>query len=398
MRLVLALWAALAAPSFVSADQAAQTPAPPQFVSPEVLSDQRVVFRIHAPQARAIRLSASDIPGVGRETELSKGGQDVWAITLGPLAPGAYRYNFNVDGVATIDPRNPAISESNNNVWSMVSVPGSDVFDTRPVPRGAIAEVTYHSAALGKYRRMHVYTPPGYESGSGRFPVFYLLHGAGDNDDAWSSVGRAGFILDNLIAAKRATPMVVVMPAGHTSRGPNSVVGRAATEEFVADFTTAVMPYIEQHYRVLTDRANTAIAGLSMGGAQTLNIAVPRLERFAYIGVFSSGLIGAFPAPDGPAPGAPPAAAPPPSPPPSAAEWEATNATKLNDAAAKKGLKLLWFATGKEDRLMPTTQATVDLLTKHRFAPVLKESPGGHTWINWRNYLVEFVPELFRGR
>ena len=323
----------------------------------------------------------------------------MWELTLGPLGAGAYRYNFNVDGVATIDPRNPAISESNNNVWSLVSVPGSDVFDTRPVPRGAIAEVTYHSTALGKYRRMHVYTPPGYESGRGRFPVFYLLHGAGDNDDSWSSVGRAGFILDNLIAAKRATPMVVVMPAGHTSRGPGSPVGRQATEEFVTDFTTAVMPYIEQHFRVFIDRANTAIAGLSMGGAQTLNIAVPRLERFAYIGVFSSGLIGAFPAPDAREPGAAPAAAASPtSPPLTAAEWESNHAAKLDDAAVKKGLRLLWFATGKEDRLMPTTQATVGLFTKHHFAPVFKESPGGHTWINWRNYLVEFVPQLFPSR
>ena len=392
------LWAALASPAFVSADQERQV-APPSVVSPDVLPDRRVVFRIHAPMARAVRLAASDIPGVGRDTQLSRGEQDVWEVTLGPLDAGAYRYNFNVDGVATIDPRNPAISESNNNVWSLVSVPGSDVFDTRPVPRGAVAEVTYHSATLGKYRRMHVYTPPGYESGRGRYPVFYLLHGAGDNDDAWSSVGRAGFILDNLIAARRATPMVVVMPAGHTSRGPASAIGRTATEEFVADFTTAVMPYIEQNYRVLTDRANTAIAGLSMGGSQTLNIAIPRLERFAYIGVFSSGLIGAFPTPEVREPGvAPPAAAPPSSAPPAASDWEKSHAAKLDDAGAKKGLRLLWFATGKDDRLMPTTQATVDLLKKHHFAPVFKESPGGHTWINWRNYLVEFVPELFHNR
>jgi enterochelin esterase-like enzyme len=385
---------------------ASQPPAPagrgggpqvPQFVSPEILPDRRVVFRIYAPQARAIRLAASDIPGVGQATQLAKNEQDVWEVTLGPIDAGGYRYNFNVDGVATIDPRNPAISESNNNVWSLVSVPGSDVFDTKPVPRGAIAEVTYHSMALGKYRRMHVYTPPGYESGRDRYPVFYLLHGAGDNDDSWSSVGRAGFILDNLIAARRATPMVVVMPAGHTSRGPGSPIGRAATEEFVTDFTTAVMPYIEQHYRVLTDRANTAIAGLSMGGGQTLNIAVPRLERFAYIGVFSSGLIGAFPATDGRETGAAPAtAAPSASAPLTAAEWEKVNAVKLDDVAVKKGLKLLWFATGKEDRLLPTTQATVDLLAKHRFAPVFKQSPGGHTWINWRNYLVEFAPQLFK--
>ena len=389
---VVGMWVALLSPVFVtvaSAQPAPPSPAP-DVVSPEVQADRHVAFRIYAPQARAIRLVASDIPGVGRDTQLVKGDKDVWEVTLGPLGAGAYRYTFNVDGVATVDPRNPAISESNNNVWSLVVVPGSDVFDTRPVPRGAIAEVTYHSTALGKYRRMHVYTPPGYESGRGRYPVFYLLHGAGDNDDSWSSVGRAGFILDNLIAAKRAVPMVVVMPAGHTSRGPGSPIGRAATEEFVTDFTTAVMPYIEENYRVLTDRANTAIAGLSMGGGQTLNIAIPRLERFAYVGVFSSGLIGAFPAPDA---GGPPASAPM-----TAADWEASNAAKLDDAAAKKGLRLVWFATGKDDRLLPTTQATVDLLKKHRFAPVFKESPGGHTWINWRNYLVEFVPQLFQTR
>ena len=376
----------------------AQAPQTPQVVSPEILPDQRVAFRIHAPQARAIRLTASDIPGVGQTTQLSKGAEDVWEVTLGPLDPGAYRYNFNVDGVATIDPRNPAISESNNNVWSLVYVPGSDVFDTKPVPRGAIAEVTYNSTALGKFRRMHVYTPPGYESGSSRHPVFYLLHGAGDNDDAWSSVGRAGFILDNLIAAKKARPMIVVMPAGHTSRGPGSAIGRAATEEFVSDFVTDVMPYIEKHYRVLTDRASTAIAGLSMGGGHTLNVAIPRLERFAYIGVYSSGLLGAFPAADtGGGRGAAPAAANPPATPPlTAAEFEKMHAAKLDDAALKKGLRLLWFATGKEDRLMPTTQATVDLFKKHGFAPVFKESPGGHTWINWRNYLVEFASQLFQ--
>jgi enterochelin esterase family protein len=376
----------------------AQAPQTPQVVSPEILPDRRVAFRIYAPQARAIRLTASDIPGVGQATQLSKGDQDVWEVTLGPLEPGAYRYNFNVDSVATIDPRNPAISESNNNAWSLVYVPGSDVFDTKPVPRGAIAEITYNSTALGKFRRMHVYTPPGYESASARLPVFYLLHGAGDNDDAWSSVGRAGFILDNLIAAKRARPMIVVMPAGHTSRGPGSPIGRAATDEFVRDFVTDVMPYIEKHYRVLTDRANTAIAGLSMGGGHTLNVAIPRLERFAYIGVYSSGLLGAFPGADtGGGRGATPVAATPPAPPPlTAAEFEQMHAAKLDDAALKRGLRLLWFATGKEDRLMPTTLATVDLFKKHGFAPVFKESPGGHTWINWRNYLVEFASQLFQ--
>jgi enterochelin esterase family protein len=371
-------------------------PQPPQFVSPEVQSDGRIVFRIYAPQARAIRLTGSDIPGVGQTTQLTKNAEDVWEVTVGPIDSGAYRYNFNVDGVATIDPRNPAISESNNNVWSLVYVPGSEMFDTKDVPRGAIAKVTYNSTSLGKFRRMHVYTPPGYELGSTRYPVFYLLHGAGDNDEAWSSVGRAGFILDNLIAAKKARPMVVVMPAGHTSRGPGSPIGRAATEEFVNDFVTDVMPYVEKHYRVLTDRANTAIAGLSMGGGHTLNVAIPRLERFAYIGVYSSGLLGAFPLPDTGGRGAAPAAAPAGPPALTATEWEGMYKAKLDDPALKKGLRLLWFATGKEDRLMPTTQGTVDLLKKHGFTPVFKESPGGHTWINWRNYLVEFASQLFQ--
>jgi enterochelin esterase family protein len=362
----------------------------PQFSSPEVTADRRISFRILAPQAREIRLNASDIPGLGQNTRFTKADNGVWELTVGPLDSGAYRYNFNVDGVATIDPRNPAISESNNNVWSLVYVPGSDLFDSRAVPHGAVAEVTYRSSTLGRDRRMHVYTPPGYENGRDRYPVFYLLHGAGDNDDSWSTVGRAGFILDNLIATQKARPMVVVMPAGHTSRTNANSVGRSATDEFVGDFVTDVMPYVEKHYRILTDRPNTAIAGLSMGGLQTLEVAIPRLERFAYVGVYSSGLIGAFPNAGGRGAAA---ATPAPAGP---VEWEKVNAAKLDDANLKKGLRLLWFGTGKEDFLLSTTNATVDLFKRHGFSPVFVESPGGHTWINWRNYLSDFAPQLFR--
>lgn len=392
--------------------QAGRGPQAPQFASPDVAPDGRISFRIYAPQAQAIRLSASDIPGVGPNTALTRADNGVWEVTVGPLEAGAYRYTFNVDGVATIDPRNPAISESNNNVWSLVYVPGSDLFDTKDVPHGAVAAITYKSTALGRFRRMHVYTPPGYESGRGQYPVFYLLHGAGDNDEAWSSVGRAGFILDNLIAAKKARPMIVVMPAGHTSRGPTSPTGRAATEEFVNDFVKDVMPHVETHYRALKDRASTAIAGLSMGGGQTLQVSIRRLERFGYIGVFSAGLIGGFPELTGrggrgaapappaavtapPAAPAPPAAAPVAAP-PTAAEWERLHAAKLDDPRLKKGLRLLWFGIGRDDFLISTTKATVDLFKKHGFSPVFNESPGGHTWINWRNYLVEFAPQLFR--
>ena len=365
-------------------------PQAPAFLSPEVQPDRHVVFRIYAPEARNIHLAGTDIPGNTMPgATLTKGENGVWEATLGPIEPGAYRYNFNVDGVAVIDPRNPSISESNNNVWSLFYIPGTEFMDTRDVPHGAVAAVTYYSSVLKKWRRMHVYTPPGYDSGQGKFPIFYLLHGAGDCDESWTSVGRAGFILDNLIAEKKARPMVIVMPAGHTSRtmGGRGAGGRGAggRDEFVDEFLTDIMPYAEHHYRVYTERQRRAIAGLSMGGGQTLNIALPHLDKFAYVGVYSSGIFGIVPMGRGGAPAAAPAG---PS-------WEEQHTADL-DNPAKKGLRLLWFSTGVDDGLMPTTKATVAMLKKHGFEPVFKESPGAHTWINWRNYLNEFAPQLFQ--
>ena len=390
----LVLLAVVSFSSFVLA-QAQQRP--PQVTSPEVQADRHITFRILAPQAEKVRLGGGDIPGMGQGKEMTKGENGVWEITIGPIDAGAYRYNFNVNGVTVIDPRNPSISESNNNVWSLVNVPGSENFDTKNVPHGAVAAVTYYSTALGKFRRMHVYTPPGYESGKGKYPIFYLLHGAGDSDEAWTSVGRAGFILDNLIAAGKAKPMVMVMPAGHTSQAPRTPPASGTTappDEFVKEFTTDIMPYAEKNYRVLLDRSNRAIAGLSMGGSQTLNIAMPNLEKFAYVGVYSSGLLSAFTrAPQGqPAPaGLLPINA-------AGEAWVKTNQAKLDDANLKKGLKLFWFATGKEDFLLGSTKSTLELFKKHGFNPTYQETAGGHTWINWRNYLTEFAPQLFSAK
>jgi len=375
----LALAAAVAAQ-----ERAERPPFPPprgpRVASPEVAADGRVTFRILAPKAEAVRLSGTDIPGNLWGTPLAGGEEGTWEVVLGPLPPGVYRYDFDVDGVAVIDPSNPSTSESNEYTWSMVHVAGADFIDTKDVPRGAVAEVTYYSKALKRFRRMHVYTPPGYESGQGRFPVLYLLHGGGDCDDSWTSVGRAGFILDNLIAAEKARPMVVVMPAGHT--GPWRLGMPLLFEDFIADFTGDVMPYVESHYRVEADRAHRALAGLSMGGVQTLAIGIPRLEDFAYLGVFSSGIFGIT----GGGPG----------------DWERGRGFEeqhraiLDDAAKKKGLKLVWFATGKEDFLAETTRATVEMLKVHGFDVVYEETAGGHTWINWREYLREFAPLLFR--
>jgi enterochelin esterase family protein len=359
----------------------------PQVTSPEVGSDRRVTFRIRAPKAETVLLSSSDIPGNGQGAAMEKATNGIWEVTLGPIEPGSYRYNFNLDGVSVIDPRNPATSESNANTWSLVHIPGTDFMDTQDVPHGAVAAVTYYSKSLQRFRRMHVYTPPGYETGKGRFPVFYLLHGAFDCDDSWSSVGRAGFILDNLIAAKKAKPMVVVMPAGHTGpfsfgpRAPGSP--RLAVDEFVKDFQEDIMPFVEQRYRVRTDRQSRAIAGLSMGGGHTLSIGVPHLDQFAYLGVFSSGVFGITGrgfggnAPSGPS-------------------FEDQNSAALDNPKLKKDLKLFWFATGKDDFLVETSRATVDMLKKHKFEVVYKETAGAHTWIVWREYLNEFAPQLFQ--
>ncbi|MCI0747448.1 MAG: hypothetical protein L0Y58_18750 [Verrucomicrobia subdivision 3 bacterium] len=362
-------------------------PQGPQVVSPEVSLDRKVTFRILATNAQNVRLSAGDIPGNGRGATMTKGTNGVWEVTLGPIDAGAYRYNFNVDGLSVIDPRNPATSESNNNTWSLVYVPGSEFSDTKDVPHGAVSEATYYSKTLGRFRRLHVYTPPGYESGEGKFPIFYLLHGASDCDDSWSSVGRAGFILDNLIAAKKARPMVVVMPAGHTrafSFGRRSEGStNAPVDEFLRDFTDDIMPHVEKTYRVYSDREHRAIAGLSMGGAQTLNIGIPNLDKFAYLGVFSSGVFGITGrGRDGATPTGP--------------SWEEQHKASLDDEKLKKGLKLVWFATGKDDFLVETSRATVEMLKKHGFAVVYNETSGAHTWIVWRDYLNQFAAELFQ--
>jgi len=370
----------------------------PQVVSPEVGSDSRITFRLYAPQAEAVRVNGSDIPDLGQTGVMTKDAEGVWTFTTNPLPPGAYRYNFNVDGLSVVDPRSPATSTSNNNVWSLALVPGSDLFDTRNVPHGAVSTVTYYSEPLGRHRQMRVYTPPGYESGTGEYPVFYLLHGASDSDDSWSSVGRAAVILDNLIAAGQAEPMIMVMPAGHTNGptpgmggpAPSRPAGPGEPDEFTRDFTGAIRPYIESHYRVINDRAHRAIAGLSMGGSQTLNIAIPHLEDFSYVGVFSSGILGG----GGRGRGRGGVSSTPDA--PFGQAWEKQHMAMLDNAGAKDGLKLVWFSIGVDDFLLDTSRATVALLERHGFDVESTETGGGHTWLNWRDYLSEFAPRLFK--
>jgi enterochelin esterase family protein len=345
----------------------------PAYVSPEVKSDRSVVFRVFAPKAETVTLNSSDLPGKFQPRAFKKGETGVWELSLGPIDPGTFRYVFNVDGVTVPDAKNTAISESNVTFWSVLHVPGAPFMDTTNVPHGAVAQVYYPSSTLNRTRRLHVYTPPGYETSTEKYPVFYLLHGAGDSDDSWTSVGRANFILDNLIAAKKAKPMIVVMPAGHTSPFGKGGKGGFGAGEFENDFQKDIMPYIEKHYRTLNDRPNRAIAGLSMGGAQTLTLAIAKPKDFGFVGVFSSGLLFG-----------------------KGADTEKAIQAGMADPETRKGLKLLWFATGSDDFLLKQTNDTVALFKKSGNNPVFRGTSGGHTWINWQLYLNEFAPQLFR--
>jgi enterochelin esterase-like enzyme len=375
---------ALCVPVLVAQNRLPTAPPPTPndtLISPEIASDHTVTFRMYAPKAEKVRLD-SEFKGTNK-LDLTKAENGVWSVTTPALDAGAYRYTFSVDGVRTIDPKNPEVSESVGNDSSVVVVTGAPFMDvSTDVPHGAVAAVYYKSTALnGRMRRMHVYTPPGYElGGREKYPVFYLLHGAGDNDDCWTSVGRANFILDNLIAGKKAKPMIVVMPAGHTSAGRFTP---GAADEFLNDFTSDIVPYVEKNYRVLTDRKDTALAGLSMGGAQTLNLMAKMPEKFAYIGVFSSGIIALKPGGGG-------------LDPTGIDTWAEAHAAALDSPGSKKGLKLVWLSTGSDDFLLAITKSTVEMLNKHGFHPDYHESTGGHTWINWREYLNTFAPLLFQ--
>lgn len=358
-----------------------RTPTPNDTLkSPNVMADKRVAIQIYAPKATEVTVGG-DFLSTNKPVNLVKNEQGVWSTILGPLRPDYYTYTLMVDGVRTMDPKNPVVKQGISSLENVMAVPGPETAfeDNRSVPHGEVREVWYSSSSLNMMRRMHVYTPPGYEKGNGKYPVFYLLHGAGDDDSGWNTVGRAGFILDNLIAAGQAKPMIVVMPNGSMPMRPaagqtNPMQGLGTMRDlFANEFLKDVMPYVEKTYRILPNRENRALAGLSMGGFQTLDVSLTRPELFDYVGVFSSGFFG-----------------------PSIDEAETKYSKALNDASFNKNKKLFWIGIGKDDFVMDANKKTLALLDKHKIKYQYKETTGGHTWINWRQYLNEYVPMLFK--
>jgi enterochelin esterase-like enzyme len=344
--------------------------------SPDVQQDGRVTFRLKAPNAKEVKVQCESL----QPAEMQKDDRGVWSFTTDPLEPDYYGYSFQVDGLRTIDLNNPLMKYNLLSTESQVHVPGpaSLPWEVNDVPHGIVHRHFYKSAAAGDERAYFVYTPPGYEaSGRNRYPVLYLLHGYSDDATAWWSVGQANIILDNLIARGQATPMVVVMPLGYGTmdivlRGWSRVrepdLWKRNVDQFRATLLAEVLPQVEKGYHVSTHRKDRAIAGLSMGGAESLTVGLNTLDRFAWIGAFSSGGIntnytGQFPNLD----------------------------TRANDK-----LRLLWISCGKDDGLVKPNREFVEWLQSKDIHHTWTEVPGVHSWRVWRRNLADFAPLLFK--
>ena len=347
-----------------------------RIVSPEVHADRRVTFRLKAPEAKDVQVRCEGV----RNSKMEKGDDGVWSLTSDPLEPDIYAYSFMVDGLRTIDPNNPLLKYNLLNTDSQVHVPGPATlpWEINDVPRGRLHRHFYKSAVAGDERDFYVYTPPGYEPAARkRYPVLYLLHGYSDDASAWSSVGCANVILDNLIARGQAKPMLVVMPLGYGTmevvrggwgglRRPG--IWQTNLEKFRETLLGEVLPQVEKAYRITADAKNRAIAGLSMGGSESLLVGLNALDRFAYVGAFSSGglntnFVSQFPA---------------------------------LDAKANAQLRLLWIGCGEQDGLLAPNQKLSEWLTEKGIRHTWVHTPGQHSFRVWRRYLADFAPLLFQ--
>jgi enterochelin esterase family protein len=346
----------------------------PPIVSPEVDAGGKVTFRLRAPKAEKVTLNSGELQALlGKLPAMTKDDKGVWSVTIGPVAPGIYDYDFQVDGLTITDPSSTHVFGNRQGSRGYLEVPGAkdkSRFDEwREVPHGNVTMHWYKSAANGTRRRIHVYTPPGYSKDpSKKYPVVYLLHGSGDNDSHWSLLGQANVIADNLIAEGKAVPMIIVMPDGHVS-GPGGTGGRPQSRQaFEKDLLESVIPLVEKEYRVEADAQHRAIVGLSMGGGQSLNVGLGHPDMFSWIGAFS-------------------AAAPGP---------EMLAALKKEAEKVNQQLKLLWIAIGKEDFLLKRNHTFIESLKEAKINHEYQETAGGHRWGVWRLYLNEFLPKLFR--
>jgi enterochelin esterase family protein len=345
--------------------------AAPRFVSPEVHADRTVTFRIRAPKASEVAVAFQGMKPMAKDAD------GTWSLTVGPLEPEIYEYSFMVDGARVLDTANTQLKTGRALSGNLLEIPGTPPrFDeVQEVPHGSIQVRTYTSTPLKRRRQLYVYLPPQYDAETARrFPVLYLRHGSGDDESTWSLQGRAGIILENLIAQGKAVPMLIVMTNGDTD---NTWAGGSSPEaldllgkELLGD----VIPLIENNYRVTANRANRAITGLSMGGGQAFTIGLKHLEMFAWVGEFSSGLL-------------------------SDTDFNLSKHLPgmLEDPArANQQLKLLFLSCGTEDPRIPGHLDLMDNLKAKQIRYVWYPTAGAHEWKVWRHSLAEFLPKLFR--
>lgn len=343
---------------------AANAHEPPE--SPEVLKDHRVIFRYQDASAKSVM-----IKGISREfVEMEKGPKGVWSASVGPMDPGLYDYSFMVDGEQMIDPSNPFVKPDKNPDTSSLEITTDKplFYQWADVPHGTVHLQSYFSESLKRLRRFRVYTPPGYEQElSKRYPVLYLFHGTGDTEATWTEFGHGHLILDNLIAAGKAVPMILVMPDGHADLQEEEGDHEANFRKFEKDLLDSVIPLVDSTYRTIATPAGRAINGLSMGGMQSLEIGINHPELFAYVGGMSAYV----------------------------PEPKKLIAKGLADKNLNNELKLLWISIGKDDFLLKDAESFHQLLEKHGIHVQWTLTPGSHEWPVWRGYLRDFAPLLF---
>lgn len=364
-------------------------------VSPEIHDNNTVTFRFKAPKAVRVQLTGDflpvqknakfEAPGI---VDLKEGQEGVWEYTTPePLKPELYSYSFIVDGLRVNDPANVYLIRDVSTLTNVFIIGGdrADFYKVNPVPHGTVSRVWYDSPALGLERRMTVYTPAGYETGGKRYPVLYLLHGMGGDEEAWISLGRTAQILDNLIAQGKAKPMIVVMPNGNasqeaapgeSSRGmvpPTMQLPKTMEGSYEQAFPE-IVKFIDKNYRTVKSKSGRAIAGLSMGGFHSLHISKQYPDMFNYVGLFSAAIM--------------------PNKEASSPIYE--NMEGKLKVQFDKNPALYWIAIGKTDFLYKANEEYRKLLDEKGYKYTYYESDEGHIWKNWRIYLTEFVPMLFR--
>lgn len=369
-----------------------------QITSPEIHNDNSVTFSVLAPDSDLVQLTGDFLPTVKMQTpfgemdapgkaDLVKDEKGVWTYKTKTLSPELYSYSFIVDGLTINDPNNPFLIRDVASVTNIFIIGGghADLYKVNDVSHGTVASRWYDSSGLGMDRKLTVYTPPGYENSNEKYPVLYLLHGAGGDENAWVELGRTGQIMDNLIAQNKAKPMIVVMPNGNVSQDaapgegsdgfykPQFMAPKTMNGSYEESFMD-IINFVESNYQVLADKQHRAIAGLSMGGFHSMHISRYFPNTFDYVGLFSAAIM--------------------------PREDATANVYSDIDGTLKKqmenGYKLYWIAIGKTDFLYDANKEFRKKLDNMNMKYNYKETNGGHIWRNWRIYLSEFAPKLFQ--